>query len=149
MPQSTTAQNACDVVVSIDNETDTLTDVSGSSNQVDWTFTVGVGEHFNFGFKWPIRLVCSLDGTVSIIVNYTTTLDEGWDIVREWFFNAGGAARTVRWDTPDATAGSHRVTGEFVLQDMSSSLVAGEGQSIMVTMNLLPTGPVQFATIAS
>lgn len=149
MAQTTTAQNACDVVISLDDDGGSLVDVSGNANQLDWTFTVGVGEWWNFGFPWPKRLTCSLDGSASLIVTYSTAADEGYRIIADWFENSQGAARTFRWDTPDTSAGSHRIQGEWVLQDFAASLVAGEGGPITVTATLLTDGPQVFSTIAS
>lgn len=149
MPQTNTAINFCDAVIEVDNDGGVLTDISGSSNSVTLSPDVLVGEAGTFGDKWAVRLTCGLDLPITIVVLYTTAANEGWDILKEWFFTYFGAARSVRIRTPDATAGSDSIAGEFILDDMSWTGEARQGDPVLITANLLPSGEITLAAIGS
>jgi hypothetical protein len=149
MPQTTTAQNACDAVIYLDNDGGVLTDVSGSTNQVTVGHTLIVGEQRTFGNDWPIRLTCGKDSSLSFVALYSTTGDEAWDIVKGWFEVYDGAARTVRVDMPDASAGSDRLQGEFILSEYNYDLMAGEGAPVLVNATLLPSGQITLSEIGT
>ena len=151
MATTTTATNACSAVVSVDSGAGVLTNVSGSSASASMTLNTELGEYKVFGDQWKYRLACAQDSEVSIDVIYTTTADEGFDILRDWWFDATGyaTARTVRIDMPDSTAGSDRYTAEMLLESLSWDMPAGEAGPVMVSAALKPNGNMDHTEIGS
>jgi len=151
MPQTTTAINACVAKVSLDNSAGTLTDISGSSAKVSMNLTIEEGMVRTLDGVWPIRKTCKKDAAITLEVVYTTTADEGFDILRDWFFNAVtyNVARSIRLDLPDSTAGSDRYQGEVLLTSLTWDTDAAAAQPIVATANLLPANNLTHSVIAS
>ena len=149
MAQTTTAINACDVVVSLDNVSGTLTDISGSSNEVSMDLGQNIGEIATFDGDWMLKASCGKTVSVSLNVVYTTTADEGLDILRDWFFATSPGSRTVQIDVPDSTAGSDRYSGEFVIESLNIPLTAGEASPVLVSATLSNDGAFAHSTITT
>jgi hypothetical protein len=150
MAQTTTERTACDVLVWLDNGSDTLTDISGSATSVDISLTNNVGDFRTFGGRWTLRTVCGSDASFTINVVYTTTADEGYDILKDWWTGASyDSARSFRLQIPDNEANSEQWDAEVVLESMDFTLDSGEGGPIMVSATLLPDGDVIHGTIGS
>jgi hypothetical protein len=148
MPQTTTAQNACDVFVWLDNGAGALTDIRGSSTSCELSPTTNIGEFRTFGSRWLGRLACGSDMTITLDVVYTTTADEGYDILRDWWTGVNYAtARSIRVQVPD-NAGE-QFDAEVFLQDFTLPLDPSEPGPIMVSATLLPTGNIVHSTIGS
>lgn len=148
MAQTTTAVNACDVVVNLDNTAGTLVDISGSSNEVSMDFNNSLGEFRTFGTEWPVRMQCGADATISFNAIYSTTASEAVDILKDWFFTDRDS-RTIRVDIPDSSVGSDRYTFEVYLETMSVPVAVEEPAPILVSATMKPTGEVTLSTIAS
>ena len=84
MAETTTALNACDVSVWLDNAAGTLKDISGSSNSMTLNFTKNNGSLQVFGTKWQIRLSCGKDATFTLIAVYSSATDEAADILKAY-----------------------------------------------------------------
>jgi len=151
MPQTTTAINACVARVYLDNAAGTLTDISGSSAKVTMNLTIEEGNVRTLEGVWPLRRTCKKDAAISIDVVYTTTADEGFDLLRDWFFNAAtyNTARSIRLDLPDSSAGSDRYQGEVLLTNLTWDTDAAAAQPIVATANLLPANDLTHSVIAS
>lgn len=150
MAETTTAVNACDVVVSLDNSAGTLADISGSSNAVSMEFSIDNAEYRVFGSKWLKRMSCVKDGSFSLTVVYTTTDNtEGLDLLKDWFMSNTISARTMQVDIPDSNTGSDRWSGEVRLENLSFDVEAEESGPIMVEASLLADGPWTCVTIGS
>ena len=73
MAETTTAVNACDVEIWVDNSSGTPTDLSGSSNAVSMTVNVETGQYRVFSNRWKKSLECGKDLTMTVNAVYTTS----------------------------------------------------------------------------
>lgn len=148
MTQTTTAVNACDVAIWLDNASGTQKDLSGSTNTASMNFTNQLGAVRNFGTRWQIRLECGKDGTFSIAAVYSTAQDEAIDILKNWYFNTPGD-RTLTIYIPDKNVGSDVYECEARLESLDIPVEAGSADPIVVTASLKPNGPVTLTTNAT
>ena len=149
MAQTTAAENACDIALSVDNASGTLVNISGSSNTASFTITTNTAEVFTFDGDWGIKKACKSTVTLSITVVYSVTETEGLNILMDWKFNSPTTSRTARIDIPDATVGSDRYEGEFVLESMDVPLDASDAGVILVSASLSNDGTFVRSTISS
>lgn len=148
MPQTTTAVNACDASVWLDDENGTLTDISGSSNTINMEFTNQLGSVSNFATRWPVRLECRKDATFKLTAIYTTAQSEAKDILLNWFFNFPGN-RTLKVYLPDKNVGSDVYTAEVHLATMPITVDASSADPIEISCDLMPEGAVTWVTNAT
>ena len=149
MAQTTTAVNACDVVIKIDNSAGTLTDISGSSNQCSMSISRNVAEVYTFDGDWAIKKSCKSAVTISIQVLYSTTADEGRDLLEDWIFDSPTTSKTVRIDVPDSSVGGVRYQGEFVIESYDIPLSAEDAGVIICSASLSNDGAVTRDAISS
>ncbi len=148
MPQTTTQVNGCDVVVNLDNTAGTLTDISGSSNEVSMDFNNNLGEFRTFGSTWPVRMMCGADATISFNAVYSLAASEAKDILMDWFFTDRDL-RTIQVDIPDSSVGSDRYTFQVLLETLNVPVAADEAAPILIAATMRPSGEVTYAAIAS
>jgi hypothetical protein len=139
MAQTTTAINACDVVIELDDEQNHIKNISGSSNEIKMAFMGKTGDLQTFGGDFPVRLSCGRDAEFSLIAVYTTALEEARDIINEWYFGTGGL-RTLRVSIPDASVGSDMYYGEVVLDKFDFTASSGDASPIKLNATLKPSG---------
>lgn len=149
MAQTTTSVNACNAVISLDNASGVLTGISGSSNQAGIGVAVETAETKTFEGQWAIKKACKTAATVSLQVLYSTTADEGLDILRDWVFTSPTAARSIQIDVPDGSVGSDRYSGEMVIESFDVPLTADDAGVILCTASLSNDGAFSHAVIAS
>jgi hypothetical protein len=150
MAQTTTAINACDVSVWLDNAAGVLTDISGSSNKLDMNFDHEIGEYRAFQGKWPGRLCCGKDAAFTLDVIYSSTATEGLALLRDWYFTAGAACkRTMHVYIPTKNVGADYYAMEVVLKNLKFAADRGVPGPIMVSAQLLPSGDVTLSTVAT
>lgn len=150
MTQTTSAINSCDAQINLDNSAGTLTNISGSSSKVSPSFETMEGVARTLDGSWPIRLLCKRDATFSLSIVYSTTADEGMDLLLDWWFGAAyNAGRSMRLDLPDATAGSDRFQGEVKLINFSWDVDAEEAGPILVEAEVKIHGELTRTAIAS
>lgn len=149
MAQTTTAVNACNVVLQVDNASGTLTDVSGSTNQAGMSFSINTSETNTFEGQWAIKKACKTAVSISVSATYSVTETEALNIFADWFFNSHTASRSVQIDIPDSTVGSDRYAGEFVLESFDVPLDAGDAGVILSSVSLANDGAFTRATISS
>ena len=148
MAQTTTAVNACDVAIWLDNASGTQQDISGSTNTASMAFTNQLGAVRNFGTRWMIRLECGKDATFNISAVYSTAQNEAIDILKNWYFNNPGD-RTLTIYIPDKNVGSDVYECEARLENLNIPVEAGSADPIVVTASLKPNGPVTLVTNAT
>ena len=148
MAATTTSVNACNAVIRLDNGSDVLTDISGSSNELNMEFSKPIAEFKVFGLDWHKRMQCGKDASFSLKVVYTTATDEGFDLLKDWYFTGDGT-KTLQVNLPSDNTGNDRYSGEFLLESLSWGLVASEAGPIMVSAELKPDGEVTYAVISS
>lgn len=149
MAQTTTAENACDVVLTVDNASGTPVDVSGSTNQANMDLSATSAETFTFQGDWAIKKTCKKAVAVAVQALYSVTETEALNIFMDWFFNSLGTSRTVQIDIPDSSVGSDRYSGEFTLENVSVPLTADDAGVILASIALSNDGTVTRSTIAS
>jgi len=147
--QTTTAFNACDVSIWLDDSTNTLRELSGSSNSVEANFDHDIGEYVTFDSKWPNRLECGKDASFTLNIICSETANEAWDIIKDWYFAASPGARTFRFYMPDKNVGSDRFSCEARIQNFTFTGDRSEPGPIMVTATLLPDGEVTHSDVAT
>jgi len=149
MAATTTARNACDVSVWLDDATGVQRDISGSANSVDFNFTQEIGEFVVFGDHWTHRLCCGKDGNFSLNVVYTTTVNEGWDVVKNWLFGTECERRTFTVYIPNKNVGSDMFQAEVIWDNITWTTDRGDAGPIMVTVSLPADGEVTHTTAAT
>jgi len=150
MAQTSTERTACDVMLWLDDDSGTPTDISGSAASVDMSFTNNVGDFRTFGGRWTKRTVCGSDASFTLNVVYTTATGESYDVIRDWWTGLQYADdRSLRIQVPDNEANSEQWDMEVVLESWDMTLDSSEGGPIMVTANVLPNGAVVHGTIGS
>ncbi|MFA5714360.1 MAG: hypothetical protein WC998_01295 [Candidatus Paceibacterota bacterium] len=149
MAQTTTDITACDVSVWLDNLAGVAKDISGSSNSVDLSFSKVIGELRTFQTRWARRQECGKDCVWTLMIVYSTTTDEAWHILKNWFFSSAPNLRTCTVYAPDKNIGSDMLSGEFRLQDLKWTLSSGNADPVSVTATLVPSGEVTLSTVAT
>ena len=150
MPGTSTARNACNVAIWVDDASGVPTDVSGSLNQVRMTFTNVLGEFVVFGAEAIKRLCCGFDGTVELDIVYTTAASEGRDLFFAWEFGALRCTpRTVSIYLPDKNVGSDHFSGEFLIETMDVTGDRSDSGPMPITVRLLPNGSIDRTTAAT
>jgi hypothetical protein len=149
MPLTTTAQNACNVSLWLRDAGGTDRDISGSSNSVGFEFTLNLGDVNAFQNQWPVRLDCGKDVTISLEVLYTQTANEGWDVLKDWYFAATPGARQFTAYVPDKNVGSDRFNGLTRLESLSFTATAGEADPILVSASLRSDGEFSHSDVAT
>ncbi len=148
MAQTTTAVNACDVVIRLDDENGILKDISGSSNEIKMKFMTKNGDLQTFGGNMPVRLSCGKDADFSLIAVYTLALEEARDLINEWYFGTGGL-RTLQVNIPDSSVGSDRYFGEVILDSFDFTASSGDASPIKLTAALKPSGDWNYVKLGS
>ena len=141
--------NACDVVIKLDNAAGVLQDISGSSNEVGFNFDADIAEFTVFGYMWYGRLCCRKKGAVSMNLWCSTTADQGFDIIKNWWDVDPCALRTLEVFIPDDTAGSDKWSGEFMLAHFDFTASSDEAGPIAVKVDLLPREAIHLTAVAS
>jgi hypothetical protein len=149
MTQTTTAVNACDVILRIDNAAGVLQNISGSSNQCSMDISRNVAETYTFDGDWALKKSCKGAVSVSIQVVYSTTADEGRDLLEDWIFDSPTDSRTVQINVPDSSAGSVRYQGDFVIESYGVPLSAEDAGVIICSASLSNDGAFSRTTIAT
>ena len=107
--QTSTAKNACAVVVYIEGEDGVLVDVSGSMNGFEIAFSQDLGEFSVFGGAWKQRLTCKKDARATLKIVYTTATREAWKLFKDWWQNTPSDKRTIRLMVPTEEIGADAV----------------------------------------
>lgn len=141
MPATTTAFTACDAVLRLDDATNSLRDISGSSSTTEVNFDNKIGEFRVFGTEWTTRVQCGKDASFKIKGVATTGANEIREIIEAWFFDGSGA-RTFQLNSPDENAGSYRYTAEVFLKSFKFSADPKSADPLMYDIELVPTNDV-------
>ena len=147
MPATTSAVNACDAVIRLQNPGGQA-DISGSSNEVNLDLLNALGLVYVFGSKFPIRRECKKDASVSMKIIYTQEDQEALTILHDWYFNTGGS-KVFQVDVPDSAVGSDRYEFELYLEKASIPLKTDDAAPILVSMDMKPTGTFSRSVIGS
>lgn len=145
---STTAANACDVFLFLDDGAGALTEITGNANTANLSLNTEVGGYSVFGYRWEKKLACGSSGELTIDIVYDEDADSGYDIVRDWYFGGDYAtARSLRIQVPD-NAGE-QFDFEVMLSSLELPLDRGEAGPIMVSVTLPIDGDIVHSTIGS
>jgi len=148
MAQTTSAVNSCAAVVKLDRLDGTLTDISGSAASITPAFGLTLGEYRVYADRSAHQLDGGRTAGVTLNVLYSTAADEGWDILRRWYFATNPGARTLHWYTPDETkVGGDHFSCEMRIADLKWRVDASRGGAIVATATLVPDGAVSWAVI--
>lgn len=149
MAQTTLGQNACNVVLSVDNAAGTPVDISGSATEASLSFTSNSGQTFTFDGDFPITKVCKSAVSMSLNCVWSLSDAEGSNLLEDWKINSPTESRTVTVDIPDGDGGSIRYAGEWALTDLNIPLSASEAAVIVIAASLLNDGTITRSNIAS
>lgn len=141
MTTTSTAFTACDSVIKLDNEVNTLVDISGSSSNVDINFDNKIGEFRVFGDEYIQRMQCGKDSSVTIKGIATTAASEIRDLIEDWYFSGNGK-RTFQLNMPSEAVGSTRYQVETLLKSFSFSADSSAAEPVMYSIELAPVGQV-------
>jgi hypothetical protein len=146
MAATTTAFTACDWVLELADETDTLQDVSGSSTTCDVNLDNQIGEFRPFGTQWKTRTQCGKDASFKIKGIATTAANEIRDLIKNWYFNGSGPRR-FRLSEPGGNPGDERYLATCFLKSYKFSGDANSADPVMYDIELVPTGEVELEVI--
>jgi len=151
MTQTTTDYNACDVSLWMDDDTGALKEITGSSNAINavWTQSTGSVSTFQGGGWVRAKGGCMKNGTITLTVLGTTDTGEAFSLLHDWFFNHSGVLRTVTWYEPDKNVGSHKFSGEAVIQDLTSNRPSDVSDPVTTAATLITSGAWTWATNAT
>ena len=149
MAATSTAFNSCDVAVWIDNAGGAPTDISGSSNNLDVNFDNNLGDFVVFQSQWPQRLECGKDAQFTLRVVMSSTADEGWDLLKDWYFTTVPGDRTFTFYGPSKNVGSDKFECEAKLENLTWTYDRGEPSAVLVTAILKPNGAVTHSDVAT
>jgi hypothetical protein len=149
MPETTSAINACNVALHLDNSSGVPVDISGSANRVEPQFSQQIGEYQVFGGAWLKRLVCKKDATLNLQIVYSTAANEGWKILKDWWQNHNDEPRTVRFMVPEEEIGADDFSGEFLISTMNAPFDGTQAGPVLVALTLLQTGGLNIGTVAT
>ncbi len=145
MPETTSAINACDATIALDNAAGVLTDISGTARRVTMAFSQEIGKYRTFSGAWVRRLACARDATFQVDVVYSTSSTEALQLLRVWY--GSGGSRTLRVRVPNGDSGSDEYSAEVLIATLRIPLDADEASPVAVTVELLPDGAVTFSTV--
>lgn len=148
MAQTTDGQNACAVVVQVDNAAGALTDISGSATEASLDFSSNSGRTFTFDGDFPITKICKSEVSMSLNVVWSLNDAEGSNLLEDWKINSPTAARTVSVSIPNNAGGSIIYSGEWVLENLSIPLSASSAEVIVISASLLNDGTITRASVA-
>jgi len=150
MAQTTSAINACDAVIKLDNGAGNLADISGSSNSITLNRLTQVSDAFySFGGRFPIRKACGKDADITLRVVYSGDDAEALYILNDWYENHNTDARSLRVEIPDGDPGGDRYDFEVLLGTLNMDATSGEPNPILVEASLRPTGTFTWSVIGS
>lgn len=89
------------------------------------------------------------EGTITLVVLGTTSATEAFSLLTDWFFNYSGDLRTVTWYEPDKNVGSHKFSGEAVIESMSSDRPSDASDPVTTTAVLKTSGTWTWVTNAT
>lgn len=141
MTTTSSAFTACDAVLRLDNASNVLQDISGSSSSVDVNFDNKIGEFRVFGDEYVQRMQCGKDSSITIKGIATTAANEIRDLIEDWYFNGSGA-RTFQLNMPGESVGDHRYQVECLLKTFSFSADSSAAEPVMYSIELAPVGQV-------
>lgn len=148
MAQTSTHISADDCVITLDNESGTPTDISGSSNTIEINIETPVNTGNTFEGSSPLSWVGKDQTNISLVVWYSTTTGEGLDILKQWKFGSNRAtARSIQIDIPDSSSGSDRYYGEVNLGNLAIPMNADGGTGVQVTADLTNDGAFSWTVI--
>lgn len=149
MPQTSTAINACDARIRLENENGQNVDISGSSNEITIDFDNDLGDYKSFGSRWRGRLECGSDATFKLKVIYSTAQNEALDIFKSWYFGTRGHRR-IQVNLPNEETGSDRYEADVFLESANGLGGAADAAGpIMLDLTMRPHNGVAHNTIGS
>lgn len=146
MALTSTVIVATNCEVWLDDNSDSPTDLSGSSISAELTFENTIGEWRNFTSPWMRRKTVGKNGSLSLTAVYSTGSSEAFEILKNWYFNDADDARTVSLYTPDKNVGSDHYSGEYVLSSLSWTQDAEADDIVRVTAELMSHDEITLST---
>lgn len=139
MTTTITAVNACDATIALDDSAGALTDITGSCVTNSVTLTSDVGHFKVFGDQWRYRLVCSQSWEIKVETLYTTTANEGLDLLRDWWFDATRykLARSIQF-----SIGGDTYSAEVMLEQLDMAFPSSEAGPARCIALLKGTGAI-------
>lgn len=145
MPVTSTAINLCNAVIHMADHLGVTYDISGQSNKFDIENTNDIGDYKVFGEAGRGRLICGKDGSVSGSIFYTRTNNEGFDLLKRWYWLYREQLRYFAFYAPNEAIGSDKYYGYFALENFSIPFSAEEAAPAMIEFSLLPNFGINWA----
>jgi hypothetical protein len=139
-------------VVSFDNASDTLQDVSSDVINFQLAVNVNGGTYHTLADRWAKATEGGVSGTLTVTFVDDTTATELAGYLREWLLHASnkGGARSVRIQTPDGSSGS--IQYDFEVKPGGNyglaSLTGGSGDVTQNSITMNVDGAITESTIA-
>jgi len=150
MAATTTARNACDVAIWLDDAAGVALDISGSSNQVDIDLQANMDTYTVFAQCCTYRLECGIDGTITLNAVYTTAADEARETLNAWMMmGCDKDARTLSVYLPDKNVGSEHWSGEYRLESLNITADHNNAGPMPITAVFKPHGDISYSVAAT
>ena len=149
MSATSTAFNACDASIWLDDDTGTPRDCSGSMNRVGMNFDHKLGEYEVYQDRCTYRLECGKDASFELVVVDTTLATEASEIIQTWYHATNPGVRTLTIYLPDKNVGSRKYQCEARIEHYDLTPDRGEPGPIIVSATLRPHGCVTYTTVAT
>lgn len=146
MPTTTSAINARDVVVYLDNDVGSLVNISGSANEISIKMGNAIGDFNVFTDKYTYRTEGVQDISVDMTVVFTKVSAEAVDMLRLW--KSQGGNRTIQINVPVGSGTlTDRYQGEVFWESLDIPLKADEAKPIMVKCSMKVSGDLPWSRV--
>jgi hypothetical protein len=137
MPKTHDAINACGAKIRVADIDGSMLEISGDANSSNLKFERQIGEYATFGEGYMLRLECKKDAKLDMTIVYTINRDGAMALLNKW--NVIGGERRIEIELVN-----DMWVGFFFIKDFDIPLKSDEAKPVMVKMNFLPNGLVDY-----
>lgn len=141
---TSTAINACDATVELEDEFGDMVDISGASNEISMEFSRALADFRTFGSSWRKRMACGRDAAFGLKFVYSQDSAEAKRMIQKWFFQYPNAQRELRVYLPNKTDGADTYIAKVLIENFSFTPSADEAGPIMASSDMKPNGAVDW-----
>lgn len=140
MPTTTSTVNGCGAIITLEDGTEAVVDISGSANEFSINFDNTLGDYKVFGDANTYRMECGRDASIDLTILYSTGTGEGWAVLKQWRAVRGLRAVTI-------TLGEDVYSADVYWEKISLGAKSDEATPVMVKATLKPNGAVTIGAV--
>jgi len=145
---STTIASGKDARILLENASNVMVDISGSSNEYKIDLTDGLGKYFVFADDFQRVVPGGKSASITLTALYSPTGGEGFDLLTEWEDADDREVRYLIIDVKGA-AGHRRWEGYVAVEKLSTGAKAGNGHPPTAAATLTSHGEFSWNTITT